>query len=157
MLGLRVGFSKCEMKSWIKGWEGLEISLLRRKLGLPTLVNLTKKYGMWKMNRQLFFIVCMWQFYFTFQALIRTIQNKTFYKVRLGLDEPDLKAIEENSTAFRNAENIFLNYYLGKKDFLGGNEINVCDLIATATFEQVRCWFVYCLMNILLLKSFVQV
>ena len=73
----------------------------------------------------------------TFQPLIRTIQNKVFWKVKLGLDEPNMKAIEENSAAFRNAENFFLSQYLMKNDFVGGSGVNVCDLIASATFEQV--------------------
>ena len=68
---------------------------------------------------------------------MRFIQNKAFYKVFLKRETPNLEAIEEHMSAFRRSEEQFLDHYLGNKDLLGGNDINVCDLIASATFEQV--------------------
>jgi len=71
-------------------------------------------------------------------ALMRFIQNKAFYKVFLKRETPNLEAIEEHMSAFRRSEEQFLEHYLGNKDLLGGSDINVCDLIASATFEQAR-------------------
>ena len=68
---------------------------------------------------------------------MRYIQNKAFYKVFLKREEPNIEAIEEHLAAFKKSEEQFISNYLGNKDVLGGNDINVCDLIASATFEQV--------------------
>ena len=68
---------------------------------------------------------------------MRYIQNKAFYKVFLKRQEPNIAAIEEHMAAFKKSEEQFISNYLGNKDLLGGNDINVCDLIASATFEQV--------------------
>jgi glutathione S-transferase len=69
-------------------------------------------------------------------ALMRAIQNKAFYKVFLKRQTPNIEAIEEHLAAFKKSEDLFLSNYLGNKDLMGGNDINVCDLIASATFEQ---------------------
>ena len=68
---------------------------------------------------------------------MRAIQNKAFYKVFLKRQTPNIEAIEEHLAAFKRSEDLFLSNYLGNKDLMGGNDINVCDLIASATFEQV--------------------
>ena len=69
---------------------------------------------------------------------MRAIQNKAFYKVFLKRQTPNIEAIEEHLAAFKKSEDLFLSNYLGNKDLMGGNDINVCDLIASATFEQVN-------------------
>ena len=69
---------------------------------------------------------------------MRAIQNKAFYKVFLKRQTPNIEAIEEHLAAFKKSEDLFLSNYLGNKDLVGGNDINVCDLIASATFEQVN-------------------
>merc|ERR1719219_985632 len=69
-------------------------------------------------------------------ALMRAIQNKAFYRVFLKRQTPNLEAIEEHIAAFKKSEQQFLSNYLGNKDLIGGKDINVCDLIASATFEQ---------------------
>ena len=69
---------------------------------------------------------------------MRAIQNKAFYKVFLKRQTPNIEAIEEHLAAFKKSEDLFLSNYLGNKDLMGGNDINVCDLIASATFEQVH-------------------
>ena len=69
---------------------------------------------------------------------MRAIQNKAFYKVFLKRQTPNIEAIEEHLAAFKKSEDLFLSNYLGNKDLMGGNDVNVCDLIASATFEQVH-------------------
>ena len=70
--------------------------------------------------------------------MVRAIQNKAFFKALLKLEEPKTQVIEESLKSFKKSEEIFTNYYLKDQKFLGGNQINVCDLIASSTFEQVN-------------------
>ena len=74
----------------------------------------------------------------SFQSLIRTIQAKVFYRMMFKRTEPDWNIINANLEKFQQAEKDLLSYYLGKNDFIGGKDLNICDLIATSTFEQVR-------------------
>ena len=68
--------------------------------------------------------------------MVRTIQNKMFWKLMLKRQTPDLNAINVNYEMFKNSVNVFETYFLGTKDFVGGTDLNISDLIATATLEQ---------------------
>ena len=66
--------------------------------------------------------------------------------------EPDWNTINANLEKFQQAEKDLLSYYLGKNDFIGGKDLNICDLIATSTFEQVRLILMF--LNLLFMKFF---
>ena len=53
-------------------------------------------------------------------------------------DEPDLNVIQASLKDFKRAENYFNSIFLKNNDFVGGQDLNICDLIATSTFEQAR-------------------
>ena len=54
--------------------------------------------------------------------------------------ERDWETINSNLAKFQQAEKDLLSYYLGKNDFIGGKDLNICDLIASSTFEQVSAF-----------------
>ena len=89
---------------------------------------------------------------FSFQSLIRTIQAKVFYRLMFKRSEPDWNTINANLEKFQQAEKDLLSYYLGKNDFIGGKDLNICDLIATSTFEQVRLTLMF--LNLFFMKFF---
>ncbi len=65
------------------------------------------------------------------------MRNKLFYKVRLNKDNPDLAIVDSELKELTKATKQFQAYFLAEKSFLGGDQLNVADLIATQTFEQV--------------------
>ena len=71
-----------------------------------------------------------------FQALVATIRNKFFYKLLFKRETPDETLIRTNFDNFSNSMKSFESYFLKDKKFLGGNDLNIADLIATSTFEQ---------------------
>lgn len=79
-------------------------------------------------------------FHYSMNApLVRAIQNQVFYRLLFNKAQPNLETIEDSMTAFKRSEMIFLEYFLKNQTFIGGeNQVNVCDLIASSTFEQAR-------------------
>jgi hypothetical protein len=73
--------------------------------------------------------------------MVRTIQNKLFYKGIFRRDSPDEDLIKTNLATFKRAENYFSTYFLGNKDFLGDKSVNLADIVACCTFEQVTHFF----------------
>ena len=71
-----------------------------------------------------------------FQSLMRTFENKRLFKVKLKRQSPNIDVINVEYENFEKSVNQFEKYFLGTKDFLGGNDLNIADLIATATLEQ---------------------
>ena len=67
---------------------------------------------------------------------MRTFENKRLFKVKLKRQSPNIDVINVEYENFVKSVNQFEKYFLGTKDFLGGNDLNIADLIATATLEQ---------------------
>ena len=74
--------------------------------------------------------------------MVRAIQNKVFYRLLFKKDVPDWNTINGALDNFQKAETNLHTYFMGKNDFIGGKELNICDLIATSTFEQVKNRFI---------------
>ena len=60
-----------------------------------------------------------------FKSMVRTIQNKMFWKLMLKRQSPDINAINVNYEMFKNSVNVFETYFLGTKDFVGGTDLNI--------------------------------
>ena len=67
---------------------------------------------------------------------MRTFENKRLFKLKLKRQSPNTDVINIENENFEKSIKQFEKYFLGTKDFLGGNELNIADLIATATLEQ---------------------
>ena len=66
--------------------------------------------------------------------MVRTIQNKMFWKLMLKRQSPDINAINVNYEMFKKSVNEFETYFLGTKDFVGGIDLNISGAQSFTTF-----------------------
>ena len=66
--------------------------------------------------------------------MVRTIQNKMFWKLMLKRQSPDINAINVNYEMFKKSVNEFETYFLGTKDFVGGTDLNISGAQSFITF-----------------------
>ena len=69
-----------------------------------------------------------------FKSMVRTIQNKMFWKLMLKRQSPDINAINVNYEMFKKSVNEFETYFLGTKDFVGGADLNISGAQSFTTF-----------------------
>jgi len=71
-------------------------------------------------------------------AVVKGVRNTLFYKVLFKLSEPNKSIVNEALAEYDKAQNLFKDYYLQDKKFIGGTDICVGDLLAAMTFEQAK-------------------
>ena len=60
-----------------------------------------------------------------FQSLMRTFENKRLFKLKLKRQSPNIDVINVEYENFEKSVKQFEKYFLGTKDFLGGNDLNI--------------------------------
>ena len=69
---------------------------------------------------------------------MRTFENKRLFKLKLKRQSPNIDVINVEYENFENSVKQFEKYFLGTKDFLGGNDLNIGGKIFFELFEMAK-------------------
>merc|ERR1712240_728253 len=67
---------------------------------------------------------------------LKLVQNKLMWKLFFRLKAPNEQLISEAEKTHQQQKKIIKNYFLGDKQFIGGESASIADLLCVCTLEQ---------------------